>query len=325
MYRSAALVNAPASSSLDRPPRPAPADRVGFLLGIGAYALWGVLPIYFKLVRSIAPVTIVAHRLLWSFVVLVLLVGITRSGPAVRAALAHRRTLALLAVTSALIAVNWLLYVYAVNNGHILAGSLGYYLNPIANILLGRFLLKEHLSRLQWAAVAIAAVGIAVLAAGALSQLWISLLLCASFASYGFIRKVIATDALSGLAIETAILFPFALGWLMFTHVPGAPLLAPTAGASALLLFSGVLTTAPLLMFTVAARRLPYSTLGMLQFIAPTTQLLLAVFLYGEPFTRSHAIAFAAIWTALALYIIALAHTARRERLASAADDAMMR
>ena len=301
------------------------ADRAGFLLGIGAYAFWGVLPIYFKLVRSVAPVSIVAHRLVWSFVVLVVLVGVTRSGPAIRAAIAHRRTLALLTVTSALIAVNWLLYVYAVNNGHILAGSLGYYLNPIANILLGRFLLKEHLSRLQWAAVALAGAGIAVLAAGALGQLWISLLLCASFASYGFIRKVITTDALSGLAIETTILFPFALGWLMLAHVPGAPLLAETTNVSVLLLFSGVLTTAPLLMFTVAARRLPYSTIGMLQFIAPTTQLLLAVFLYGEPFTRAHAIAFAAIWIALALYVIALVGAARRERLASAADDAMMR
>ena len=306
-------------------PRPNRADRVGFLLGIGAYATWGVLPIYFKLVRAIPPVTIVAQRLVWSFVVLIVLVSLTRGWAAIRAALANRRTLAILAVTSGLIAINWLLYVYAVNNGHILAGSLGYYLNPIANILLGRFLLKEHLSRLQWAAVAIAGAGIAVLAAGALGQLWISLLLCASFASYGFIRKVIGTDALSGLAIETTILLPFALGWLQLTHVPGAPLLAPTASVSVLLLFSGVLTTAPLLMFTVAARRLRYSTIGMLQFIAPTTQFLLAVFLYDEPFTRAHAIAFAAIWTALILYVTALAGAARRERLASAPDDAMMR
>ena len=306
-------------------PRPNRADRVGFLLGIGAYATWGVLPIYFKLVRAIPPVTIVAQRLVWSFVVLIVLVSLTRGWAAIRAALANRRTLAILAVTSGLIAINWLLYVYAVNNGHILAGSLGYYLNPIANILLGRFLLKEHLSRLQWAAVAIAGAGIAVLAAGALGQLWISLLLCASFASYGFIRKVIGPDALSGLAIETTILLPFALGWLLLTHVPGAPLLAPTASVSVLLLFSGVLTTAPLLMFTVAARRLRYSTIGMLQFIAPTTQFLLAVFLYDEPFTRAHAIAFAAIWTALILYVTALAGAARRERLASAPDDAMMR
>ena len=318
-------MNAPTSSTLTPPPHAGRAKRVGFLLGIGAYASWGVLPIYFKLVGSIPPVTIVAQRLVWSFVVLLLLVTLTRGWPAIRTALAHRRTLAILAVTSALIAINWLLYVYAVNNGHILAGSLGYYLNPIANILLGRFLLKEHLSRLQWAAVAIAGAGIAVLAAGALGQLWISLLLCASFASYGFIRKVIGTDALSGLAIETAILLPFALGWLLLAHNPGAPLLSPSASVSALLVLSGVLTTAPLLMFTLAARRLPYSTIGMLQFIAPTTQLLLAVFLYDEPFTRAHAIAFAAIWTALALYIIGLIGAARRERLASAADDAMMR
>ena len=309
------------------PDQPTPDHRVrnGYLAGIAAYAAWGVIPLYFKAVGSVSSIAIVAHRICWSLLFVAILVTVTRGWPAVRTALADRRTLSLLTTTALMIAVNWLLYVYAVTSGHILASSLGYYLNPLANILLGRFLLKEHLSRLQWAAVAIAAAGIAVLAVGALDQLWISLTLCASFACYGFVRKIVAADPLTGVAIETALLAPFALGWLIVSHRAGAPLLAPTTGVSLLLAASGIISTVPLLLFTAAARRLPYSTMGMLQFVAPTLQFLLAVFLYGEPFTRSHAIAFAVIWTALALYVATLIGAARRERLASAADPVMMR
>jgi chloramphenicol-sensitive protein RarD len=186
--------------------------------------------------------------------------------------MAQSRTMATLAVTAVLIGVNWLLYVYAVTSGHILAASFGYYLNPLANVLLGRFVLKERLSRLQWTAVAIAGAGISVLAAGALSELWISLTLCVSFALYGLMRKVVAADAIVGLSVETALLFPVALLW-----------------------------------------RLPYSTLGMLQFLAPTLQFLIAVLLYGETFTTAHAIAFAAIWAALALYVTALFRQSRAQ------------
>ena len=320
-------VNAPAPPPPRPSARPSPVPhpaRLGLLFGTLAYAAWGVLPIYFKWLKAFDPVSIVAYRVCWSLLVLIALVTAVRGWNAVAAALGQRKTLLLLTTSAALIAVNWLLYVYAVNNGHILAGSLGYYLNPLANILLGRFLLKEYLSRLQWAAVAVAAMGIAVLAAGALDQLWISLLLCASFASYGFVRKIVAADALAGLTVETMILFPLALGWLVVTHRPGTPAIAPTLHLGLLLALSGVLTTVPLLLFASAARRLPYSTLGMLQFIAPTLQLLVAVFLYGEPFTRAHAIAFAAIWSALALYAAGLVAAVRRERLPADAADAML-
>ena len=307
---------------------PSPASRrsarIGLLFGMVAYSFWGVLPIYFKLLHAVSPVAIVAHRVCWSLVVLVILLTLTRGWPSVRAGLANRRTMLMLCGSAFLIAVNWLLYGYAVNNGHILAGSLGYYLNPIANILLGRFVLGERLGRLQWGAVAIAAAGIAVLAAGALDQLWISLLLCLSFSGYGLLRKIVAADALSGLAIETALLFPFAFGWLIVMQARGDAMLPADRHLTLLLLLSGVITTAPLLLFTEAARRLPYSTVGMLQFLAPTLQLLVAVFLYGEPFTRSHAIAFAAIWTAIALYVAALVIAARRPALRDPRDAAML-
>lgn len=306
------------------PTRTAHPERVGYLLGIGAYGYWGFLPIYFKMVKSVEPIAIVAQRVVWSLLVLGLLVGAVRGWPAVRKALTDRRARNLLALSALLIAVNWLFYVYAVNSGHVLAGSLGYYLNPLANILLGRLFLKERVSRLQWIAVAIAAAGIAVLAAGALGQLWISLILCASFSSYGLVRKIVAADALTGLAIETGFLLPAALAYLFLTDVPGSSLLAPTPHVSLLLGLSGIISTVPLLLFAGAARRLPYSTLGMLQFLAPTLQFLLAVFLYGEPFTRAHAIAFAAIWTALALYAAALFTTARRERLSKEGEAVML-
>jgi chloramphenicol-sensitive protein RarD len=297
----------------EQPPRTAQSHgvREGFLLGVAAYGFWGVLPIYFKALRSVPPVDIVAHRILWSVPVLALILSATGSWDEVRAAMRNGRLIGLLSLTALLIGGNWLLYVYAVNSGHILAGSLGYYLNPLANVLLGRIVLKERLSWLQWAAVALAAAGIAALAAGAAGQLWISLTLCLSFASYGLLRKIAPVDAAAGLAIETVLLSPFAAAWLLWSLFSGQPTLGQSSVDVALIAVAGVVTTVPLLLFTAAAKRLQYSTLGMLQFIAPTFQFLIAVFLYGEPLTRSHVVAFGAIWTALALYVLALVRHAR--------------
>ena len=216
----------------------------------------------------------------------------------------------MLLVTALLIGGNWLLYVYAVTSGHILAASFGYYLNPLANVLLGRFVLKERLNRLQWTAVAIAATGISVLAAGALGQLWISLTLCVSFALYGLLRKIVPADAVTGLGIETAILFPVAVLWLGGQALAGNPILGANAIQTGLLLLAGIVSTTPLMLFTAAARRLQYSTLGMLQFIAPTLQFLIAV-TYGEPLKTAHFIAFPAIWIALGLYVTALLRSPR--------------
>jgi chloramphenicol-sensitive protein RarD len=299
-------VNAPES-----PKVAAARPQHGFLYGLGAYALWGVLPIYFKAIADVPAVDIVAHRVLWSLPFLALLVQLARGWSEIRAAAARPKVLGILTLTALLIGGNWLLYVYAVTSGHILAASFGYYLNPLANVLLGRFVLKEQLTRLQWIAVAIAGAGISVLAAGALGQLWISLTLCVSFALYGLLRKVVPVNAVTGLAIETALLFPLAVAWLAWRTASGAPTLGSSGTDMVLLILAGIVSTTPLLLFTAAAKRLPYSTLGMLQFLAPTLQFLIAVLLYGEPFTRAHAVAFAAIWTALALYVVALLRSPR--------------
>ena len=280
--------------------------RSGLWFGLGAYGLWGILPIYFKAIDQVGAFDIVAHRVLWSVPFLLLLLFTFGGAAELRRVLRQPRTIGYLGITAVLIGTNWLLYVYAVVSGHILAGSLGYYLNPLVNVLMGRVLLKERLSWLQWAAVAIAAIGISGLAFQAVGQLWISLTLAVTFATYGLMRKVAPVEATSGLAVETTLILPLALAWLAWGIAAGRPVFGSTDFETTLLLLAGVATTVPLILFTAAARRLRYSTLGMLQFIAPTLQFLIAVFIYNEPFTRWHAVAFGSIWLALALYVFAL-------------------
>jgi len=276
--------------------------RAGLFFGLGAYLVWGVLPLYFKLLRMVPPIEIVAHRILWSLILLAVLVALRRRWAAIRAALGAGRIMLTLMLTSALIAANWLIYVWAVVHGHVLETSLGYYLNPLINVLLGVALLKERLSRAQVGAVLLAAAGVALLAWGAASGLWISLSLAMSFALYGFIRKIAPVDALEGLSIETALLAPLSLAGLLWAH-QGSTGLTGFGGTTAfLLVLGGAVTAIPLLLFNAAAKRLPYSTLGFLQYIAPSLQFLLAVLAFGEPFTLAHALCFGAIWTALAIF-----------------------
>ena len=287
--------------------------RSGVWFGIGAYGLWGVLPIYFKAIDNIGSVDIVAHRVLWSVPFLLLLLFTFGGADELKRVVRQPRTIAFLTVTAALIATNWLLYVYAVVSGHILAGSLGYYLNPLVNVLMGRIILKERLSWLQWAAVAIAALGISALAFNALGQLWISLTLAVTFATYGLMRKVAPIEATAGLAVETTLVLPLALAWLAWGAAAGRPVFGTSDLETGLLVLAGVATTVPLILFTAAARRLRYSTLGMLQFIAPTLQFVIAVAVYGEAFTTAHAIAFGSIWLALGLYVFALARAPKAQ------------
>jgi chloramphenicol-sensitive protein RarD len=276
--------------------------RTGLLFGLGAYLAWGVLPLYFKLLGRVPPVEIVAHRVLWSLIFLALLVTAWRRWPAIRRALAERRLMAILLVTTALIAANWLIFIWAVLAGHVLEASLGYYLNPLFNVLLGVLLLKERLSRVQTGAVLLAGAGVAMLAWGAASGLWISLSLALSFGLYGFIRKVAPIEALEGLIIETALLAPLSLGWLLWAHDGRIGIAGFGAATAALLVLAGAVTAVPLLLFNAAAKRLPFSTLGFLQYVAPSLQFLLAVLVFGERLTPAHALCFGAIWVALAIF-----------------------
>jgi chloramphenicol-sensitive protein RarD len=278
--------------------------RSGLLLGLGAYLLWGVLPLYFKAVDHVAALEIVSHRIVWSLFFLAALATLWSRWAAIRIALTTPRVLITLGCTAALIGVNWLVYIYAVVSGHVLEGSLGYYLNPLVNVLLGVVLLKEKLGTLQKGAVFLAAAGVAVLAAGAGEALWISLTLAASFALYGFVRKVAPVDSLEGLAVETLILAPLALAWIVHLQLSGTGGFLADPATDLLLVLGGAITAIPLLLFTAAARRLPYSTLGFLQYVAPSLQFLLAVLAFGEPLTTAHIVCFGAIWTALALFVV---------------------
>ena len=285
--------------------------RSGLWFGLGAYVLWGVLPIYFNALDQVGAIDIVAHRVLWSVPFLLLLLFTFGGAGELRRVLRQPRTIGYLAITAVLIGTNWLVYVYAVVSGHILAGSLGYYLNPLVNVLMGRVMLKERLSWLQWAAVAIAAVGMSGLAFQAAGQLWISLVLAVSFATYGLMRKVAPVEPTAGVAVETTLILPLAVAWLGWGLASGRPVFGSTALETTLLLLAGIVTTVPLILFTAAAHRLRYSSLGMLQFVAPTLQFVCAVFIFHEPFTRWHAVAFGSIWLALALYVFALVREPR--------------
>lgn len=300
-------------------PRPATSEpaRAGVLFALGAYGIWGVLPLYFRALGPVPPTQMVAHRICWSLLFVGALLTLRRAWPEVRTAMNDRRTLGLLFASAALISVNWLVYTWAVTHGHVLAGSLGYYLTPLINVALGTLVLNERLSRAALGAVLLALAGVAALLVSALDTLWISLSLALSFSAYGLLRKIAPVAAVPGLAIETALMLPIALPWLLTLGPAGA--WGRDAGTDALLVLSGAATAIPLLMYAAAAKRLRYATLGLMQFIAPTLQFLLAVTLFGEAFTTGHAIAFTCIWTAVAIYLTDTLRSRAREQAAARA------
>lgn len=276
--------------------------RAGVGLGLGAYLMWGFLPLYFKAIDSVAPTETVAQRVLWSLILLAMLIVARRRWSALVAALRNPKAMRLLLVSALLIAGNWLLYIWAVVNDHVLETSLGYFLNPLVNVVMGVVFLKERLTRAQTIAVLLAAAGVATLAIGTAGGLWISLGLAFSFASYGLLRKVAPVESLEGLTVETMILMPFAAAYVWWLGASGALSFGDSPGISAMLALGGVFTAVPLLLFAAAARRLRFATLGLLQYVAPTIQFLLAVLAFGEPLTLPHILCFAAIWSGLALY-----------------------
>ena len=267
----------------------------GVLYGIAAYGLWGIVAIYFKAVRHVAPLEILAHRIVWSVVVLVVIVTAMQRWPALIRVGADRRAVRLLFVSTILVATNWYVFIWAVTHDHLVDASLGYFINPLVNVLLGFVVLRERLRILEWVSIALAAVAVMWLVVGAGIFPWISLTVAITFGLYGLVRKIAAVPSIEGLTIETAILFPIAAGFLIYRG----------ASVDLLLVASGPITALPLIWFASAVQRLRLATMGLLQYISPTIQFALAVMLYDEPFGAQRLIAFALIWCAIAIYSVA--------------------
>jgi chloramphenicol-sensitive protein RarD len=287
--------------------------RNGLLFGLASYVAWGFGPVYFKAVAMVAPLEILAHRIVWSALLLAVLLLGRRQTAALRRALSQRRTVLVLAVTTLLVAVNWLTFIWAIVNDQVLQASLGYYINPLLNVFLGWLFLGERQSRAQAAAIALAVAGVAFFALRAGTVPWPALVLAVTFGLYGLLRKTAPVDALVGLTVETWLLFPLAIGYLIWL----GPLRAFAAGSlptDLLLVMAGPVTALPLLWFTIAARRLRFSTVGFLQYLAPTMQFGLAVAVYGEPFSLEHGVAFGCIWAAVAVYLFDAWRGARAAR-----------
>ncbi len=288
----------------------------GLFPAISAYTIWGFLPVYLLLVTQVPAFEFVGWRIIWTLPICLLIAALRRQGPDLRAALADWRSVVVLAGSALLIGVNWLVYVWAIQRGEVLATSLGYYINPLLNVLLGTVFLREKLTRLQWIAVALAACGVAILAAGAVTTLWISLTLATSFALYGLLKKRVAVGSLPGLTIESMILLPPAIAAVWYyAHTPGGASFGHEWALSLSIILGGVVTAVPLLLFAVAARRLDYSVLGMIQFIAPTIVFILGLTVFEQPLDWIQLSSFVFIWAALALFVWDL--LARRRASAS--------
>jgi chloramphenicol-sensitive protein RarD len=312
-----------------------PAQRLatmpsGPLTAAAAYLLWGLFPIYIKLIKGVPALEIVLHRSAWSLVFVFGLLAMLRRFAWLPPVLRQPRTLAVFTLSALLLGANWLLYVWAVNAGRVLDASLGYFINPLVNVVLGYAVLHERPRPVQWAAVALAAAGVLWLAMGAGHLPWVAIMLALSFGLYGLLRKTAALGAIEGLALETLLLAPLAVGgllWLAATGqgVFGQGLPGPGGVASGhwrldfLLMLAGPFTAIPLLLFASGARRVSMATLGLLQYLGPSIQFLLGVLVYDEPMTASRAIGFVLIWAALVIYSAESWRLMRRDRAAAAA------
>jgi chloramphenicol-sensitive protein RarD len=277
--------------------------RQGILFAGSAYFLWGLFPIYFKTLHDVPALEILLNRMLWSLLFLVGVLTWRKQWAWVSTAIRQPKLIGGFALSAVLLSANWFVYIWAVNHGHIVDASLGYFITPLVNILIGSVLLREKLRPGQWLSVALAAVGVAWLTIQTGHLPWIGLVLAATFGTYGLLRKTSALGALEGLSLETALLFPFAFGWLCWLTAQGQnSFIASSVNIKMLLLISGPITAIPLLLFAAGARRIPMTTLGLLQYISPLVQLLLGVWLYHEPFDSNKLAGFIAIWAALIVY-----------------------
>ncbi len=277
--------------------------REGLVYGLAAYGAWGFAPIYFKAVTHVGALEVLAHRVLWSLLLLCAWVLATGGLTRVRQALRRPRLLATLALTSTLVVSNWGVFIWAVGHARVLEASLGYFINPLFNVLLGYFFLGERLRRAQWLSALLATTGVAFLTWRLGAVPWVALYLAGAFSAYGLLRKLAPVDGVVGLTLETAVLAPVALAYLLFLRASGSlGFLHLGPMIDGLLVAAGVVTAVPLAWFANGVQRLPLSTMGFLQFVSPTLQFLLAVLLYREPFGRAHVVAFGLIWTAVVLF-----------------------
>lgn len=290
--------------------------RRGLLLGVAAYGIWGMFPLYWPLLEPAGALELLGHRVVWSAVVMgVLVLGLRRASH-IRAALRSRRTTGLMLLASVVIAVNWGLYIWGVNNGHVIETSLGYFINPLFTVLLGVLVLGERLRPVQWAALSLAGVAVLVLTVDYGRPPWIALALAASFGSYGLIKKTARVSAVDGLTVETFVLFPLALGFLLWLHsAERAAFGQHGTGHVALLVGAGIVTAVPLLCFAGAASRIPLTTLGLLQYLTPSIQFVLGLVVFHEPMPATRLFGFVLIWLALALFTADFLRRQRQTRL----------
>lgn len=298
--------------------------RRGLWVAAGAFVLWGLMPLYWHLLKAVPSLQIVMHRIVWSAVLVTAYLWWSQGRGWLRAALARPRAAWMLALSGLLISFNWGLYIWSVNAGHVVESSLGYFMNPLVNVVLGVALLGERLDRVQWSSVALAALGVAWLTWQHGQPPWIAIGLALSFALYGLVRKVVAADAVSGLGVESVYLLLPALAVLLWFETQGAGGFGGAwgIGLSLLLVLGGALTALPLIGFAYAVRRVPLSVVGLMQYIAPTLQLLIGVLVFGEPFGRDRAIGFTLIWAGLAIFA-AHGYT-RSRRVARARPDKLL-
>lgn len=276
---------------------------VGLGYGVLAYLIWGFFPVYFKALAGVPALQVVCHRIVWSVLLLWLIIALRGSWREVRDALRNRRALALLTVSALLIATNWLVFIIAVGHAQVIQSSLGYFITPFVSVLLGFLFFKERLRRLQLVSLTLAAIGVLLLTFQYGRFPWVAIILALTFGSYGLFRKIVSVDSLTGLTVETLLLGPLALGYLLFVSWEGnSAFLTMGVKITTLLLLAGVATAVPLLLFASAARRLKLATIGFLQYLTPTMHFLLAVLLYKEPFTTAHLISFLCIWAGLCCY-----------------------
>jgi len=278
---------------------------VGLGCGILAYLIWGFFPVYFKYLVSVSALQVVAHRVVWSILFLFLLITMRSGLSSVRTALKSRRSLLILVASASLIATNWLVFIIAVGHAQVLQASLGYFITPFVSVLLGFLFLKERLRRLQLFGLLLATCGVLLLTVQYGKIPWAALTLALTFGSYGLLRKIVDVDALTGLTIETLLVAPVAVGYLIYVSCNGTGAF-PFSGTkiNSLLMFAGIVTAVPLLLFATSARRLKLATVGFLQYITPTLQFLLAVLVYGELFSLSNLFSFVLIWGGLCLYSV---------------------